>query len=435
MSTEKFVEIKDIVVRIREVVEMQKKIPGLMKSGPAQMELVAGYLENAARAKEEGRLVVVHGTQMPIEIFYAMDISPLFNELYSVIVSMMIPGGIEPFFVIADEQGTLSKNCCSFARIQEAMEIAKVFPHPDLVVFSSSVCDNMPKALENLAQRFNVPYYGMDRPYTLFASQSMDYWRKEHEKLITFLEEQTGRKMDYDRLKEVVSLSYRCTELCLEIDELCKVVPCPMSPEAFFGPLLAVRQLNGRPEAVAYLEGLRDELQERVDKGIGAVNPERFRVLITPSCPYFDMGILPMMQQNYGAVCVADFLQRWRGKAEWLKDPSDPVGNLACKVEVHHANSIYGPVKYWLSEIEAMAREYRVDAALWFDNYGCRHASGAERLIKDTLGSELGVPMLNIGCDILDKTFTTRAVVEEKMDRFFEMVENSKNYRARRKTT
>ena len=33
--------------------------------------------------------MVVHGTQMPTEIFYAMDIVPLFNELYSVVLTMM----------------------------------------------------------------------------------------------------------------------------------------------------------------------------------------------------------------------------------------------------------------------------------------------------------------------------------------------------------
>jgi hypothetical protein len=34
-------------------------------------------------AKKDGKLVVVHGTQMPTEIFYAMDMAPLFNEVFS----------------------------------------------------------------------------------------------------------------------------------------------------------------------------------------------------------------------------------------------------------------------------------------------------------------------------------------------------------------
>jgi hypothetical protein len=34
-------------------------------------------------AKKDGKLVVVHGTQMPTEIFYAMDMASFFNEVFS----------------------------------------------------------------------------------------------------------------------------------------------------------------------------------------------------------------------------------------------------------------------------------------------------------------------------------------------------------------
>ena len=57
----------------------------------------------------------------------------------------------------------------------------------------------------------------------------MEQWKNEHKLLIAFLEEHTGKKMDYDRLKETVRLSYRLTELTLEIEELIarSRPPCP----------------------------------------------------------------------------------------------------------------------------------------------------------------------------------------------------------------
>ena len=75
----------------------------------------------------------------------------------------------------------------------------------------------------------------------------MEHWKNEYKRLIVFLEEQTGKKMDYDRLKEVVGLSYRLTELHLEIDKLIAHVPSSMSAECFAGTLLAIRLLPGTP--------------------------------------------------------------------------------------------------------------------------------------------------------------------------------------------
>ncbi|HEX8713088.1 MAG TPA: hypothetical protein VF730_14510, partial [Terracidiphilus sp.] len=47
------------------------------------------WFYSALDTPKNGKLVVMHGTQMPTEIFYAMDMVPVFNELYSVVLSMM----------------------------------------------------------------------------------------------------------------------------------------------------------------------------------------------------------------------------------------------------------------------------------------------------------------------------------------------------------
>jgi len=39
-----------------------------------------------------------------------------------------------------------------------------------------------------------VPSFGLDRPNKLFTRQAQAYWKKEHEELIKFLEEQPGKK-------------------------------------------------------------------------------------------------------------------------------------------------------------------------------------------------------------------------------------------------
>ena len=125
------------------------------------------------------------------------------------------------------------------------------------MLYATSSCDNV-KAFHTLGRRYGIPSFGMERPYYPFTPHAMEHWKNEHKRLIAFLEEQTGKKMDYDRLKETVRLSYRLTEICLEIDKLVAHVPTPMSPECFGGVLLAIRLMCGTQEAVDYLTELRD---------------------------------------------------------------------------------------------------------------------------------------------------------------------------------
>jgi hypothetical protein len=204
-----------------------------------------------------------------------------------------------------------------------------------------------------------------------------------------------------------------------------------MSSEAAFGPFLAARQFGGHPKAVEYLEALRDELKERVANGVVAANPERFRYIFDVSCPYFDMGLLALAQQKYGAVVVADHIARWRGTGEWFTDPDDPVGNLANKQQFNLGNENYQPGAEWRDQVLELAPKTKADAAIFWNNIGCRTGASMWRILKESL-DKVGVPSLTIDCDILDPTYTPRPVIEEQMDRFFEMVANSPAYKQRR---
>jgi len=428
-ATDEFMDPPTLVARVKMGVEGLKKKPGLMRAGVGYLQLVADYLEAAVNAKKDGKLLVFHGTQIPTEILYAMDMVPLFNELYSVVLTMM-GQPIGELYDLSAANG-LPTEICAFNRSMDGMLLAGIAPKADLAVWHGSSCDNTPACLQSLAKVQNIPTFFMDRPYKIFSDHAVAYWKKQHEELIAFLEKHSGKKMDYDRLKEAVDLSYRCTQLCLEIDRLAERVPSPMSCEAAFGPFLAARQFGGHPKANEYLEGLRDELKERIANGVAAANPERFRYIFDVSCPYFDMGVLELVQKKYGAVCLGDHIARWRGTAEWLTDPEDPVGNLANKQQFNLGNENYQPGVEWRDQVLEISQLTKADAAIFFNNIGCRTAAGMSRILKDNL-EKLGIPTLAIDCDILDPTFAPRESIEEQADRFFEMVENSKSYKERR---
>ena len=266
----------------------------------------------------------------------------------------------------------------------------------------------------------------LDRPYT-YTDRALDYYVQEYQELIHFMEQQTGRKMDYDRLKEIVRSSYRVTELCMEINELRKTAPSPFPCEGIFAQMAVLWLYGGTKEAEDFFEMLRDEVRQRVDQQIGVVPDERFRLLIPFTPPFWDMAIMDWMQDEHGAVIAMDLLNTWGEDGKWLLDPEKPLENLARKTFLHPAcYQLHGPLEPYIESRIQNALEYKIDGAVFFSHIGCRQACACIRALKDELQERVGIPMAIVDCDIVDKSFTSREEVKEKLDGFFERMEEQK---------
>jgi benzoyl-CoA reductase/2-hydroxyglutaryl-CoA dehydratase subunit BcrC/BadD/HgdB len=251
MSTDSLIKAEELAKQIKMAAEGIKKKPGLMKSTAGYMELVSKYVERIVRAKEKGKWVATHGTQQPLEIYEAMDVVGLFIEFWGVISDVVKLESVPEALSISTSTGTPGE-VCSFFRNMDGLMHAGKWPRTDFLLYATSSCDNV-KAYHTLGRRYGIPDFGLERPYYPYTPKAMEHWKNEHKRLIAFLEKQTGKKLDYDRLKETVRLSYRLTELVLEIDKLVAHVPSPMSAECFGGVLVAMRLLPGTQDAVDYL--------------------------------------------------------------------------------------------------------------------------------------------------------------------------------------
>jgi benzoyl-CoA reductase/2-hydroxyglutaryl-CoA dehydratase subunit BcrC/BadD/HgdB len=400
-----------------------------LKSTPRYLALVVKSLEQAIHAKENGNFCAIHSMGYPIELFWPLGIMPLCNELGSAMIGL-IGEDSERYLSIAEDNGVPRCSCEYYRTFYGLAEIGAC-PVPDFVTHSGSPCFPAPTAREMATWRMGASDLRLDRPYKLFTSQSMDYWVSEHRALVRFLEEQTGRGMDYDYLKEVTKLSFRATQIYREINELRCAVPCPLPAEASFAPLAVYGAWTGTQLCVDFLEQLRDELQDRVDRGIGAVAQEKFRYTCSTSLPYFDYGVMTETEKRYGAVNVMDHLQWWREDADWLIDPDDPLASLACRAQFGISNSLHGTALDRGEQMRQATLKCKADGVVHFNNLGCRHGAGGYRILKDTIESSLGLPWAAINCDMLDRSITSVAEVMHQLDIFFETIETSEAYQER----
>jgi len=160
-----------------------------------------------------------------------------------------------------------------------------------------------------------VPSFGLDRPYKLFHPAGQAYWKKSTEEFVEFLEQQTGKKMDYDHPERGGPLSYKATKALPSRSTSCAEDPrlrsSPRHPRGRWQPTGAWVVVS---RARDFLTEFRDELKERVAKGPRAPFPRSASA--TSATPAFPLrsgaSVGAARGGRYKAVNVMDMLQWWR---------------------------------------------------------------------------------------------------------------------------
>jgi len=84
----------------------------------------------------------------------------------------------------------------------------------------------------------------------------------------------------------------------------------------------------------------------------------------------------------------------------------------------------FGPLdERALNPVIRAVKEYRINGVVNFTHLGCRQVGPITKIYKDAL-DKLDVPILNIDCDLVDTTVTSVDEVRQKLEQFFELLED-----------
>jgi benzoyl-CoA reductase/2-hydroxyglutaryl-CoA dehydratase subunit BcrC/BadD/HgdB len=420
ISEDRKSKISSIVRACRLISRLNPPRPEFQKSETFYYKMLAHYYTRLLEAPEKGDFIAAHTVFFPAEILYAMDIVPMHTELTTWMIALFL--GEQAEFLSAGAELGLAPEICSPHRGLAGAFHIKSLPRPDVMLWSNLICDNTAKSGELVMKLNNCPGFFLDRPFQQ-TKEEMDYFINGLREMVTFLERQSGKKMNWDRLSEYVARMDEHIKLLREINELRKTVPSPFPFQNYLKLLSIDYMFPGQPEATEYLETLRDELISMVKKGQGAVSKERFRLMTLFIPPMYLMGYLEKISQDFGAVSVVEPLFTL-----WMEgglDPSKPLESVAKKsFLIPESRSMYGPLtKQALDEVVQSAEDYKVDGAIYWAFIGCRHTCATIKLFKDLL-NEIDVPMLTVDCDLVDPTIGSKEEFKEKFEHFFELLED-----------
>lgn len=419
LDTTKF----DEAISVLENIWKHKKANPQEKSDELYYRLVLKYMQGIQSARDEGKFIVGHTIVIPPEIFYAMDIVPMHLEGTSMLITQCL-NSYDEAFNAAKGYG-FAPEVCSAHRNLNALCILGWLPRPDAVIWSNQVCDNTSKSGDAPVELYGIPGFFLDRPYN-YTDRDALYYTKELEDMVHFLEGISHKKMDWDRLEEALYHSRRVMELHREIAGMRKSIPSPMRNRKFMNLLVLEWYFSGTPDCVDFYQTVYDELKERVEKKEGGIPEEKYRLMTLFLPPINMWKLLDWMEREYGAVSVAEpYCSDW---GEGVIDPSNPLESLARKSFYRPiCRPMHGPLREGLlRDTLHDAVEYKVDAAIYWAHIGCRQACACIRILKDELNEKCGTPTLVLDNDLIDPTFATEAELKDKLESFFEMLEDYK---------
>ncbi len=401
--------------------------PGRLVASAALRTLNDTYYRDLANAKEEGRPVVWITSMAPIELVYAFDGIAFLPENYAALCSSRKVA--EEFCQAAEARG-YSQDLCSYALCTFGSIFENRGPFgdeapraPDILLATEGACATHPKWWEAMQRHFNCPLFIVDAAYAVDSETLPEhhkaYLAAQLRELASFMEEHTKRKFDMDKLREVVALSDRASELWDEIDDFRKAIPTPVSQIDVFTCLFPLVTLKGTKEAVAFYEQLRDEVKERVDNGIGFVPNERFRLVWDLFPVYHNMRLLNYFAE-FGAAFVTDLYGNgFSGRL----DVSDPFGSLAER----YLSFFMRSTSWGMAELyKRRVKKYHVDGVVFHSNRCCRCYTTMQHDIGHILREEMNIPSLMFEANMVDPRGYDDAQVKARIESFIEMLEARK---------
>ena len=235
--------------------------------------------------------------------------------------------------------------------------------------------------------------------------------------LVRFLEEH-GHTFDEEKLKEEVAFTKRLNEILDEVDVYKRSTPMPINAYDNVIASTAPIALPKEYRTMEIFERFRDELKERVKKGIGVVEEEKLRLMWIGMPPLCDFKLLNYPERN-GAVVVKSMLEYLTGFTldPKLIDPEKPFESLARAQLTSPANpTVEGTLNYFIKA----AKEYRVDGVINVVKRTCGLLPGIQRLTKDAIWEATGVPSLVFDLDGVDEREYDAEATKAQLDSFVE---------------
>lgn len=367
----------------------------------------------------QGKLIGTTCVQVPAELIYAVDGTPLRlcngSHHYDQIGSDFMPAKSCPLV-----KATLG--------LLHSRDLMPKTGTPDLIV-NPTTCDQKKKA-SAMIEDMGYAVYDLEMPSAKESEEGRLYWRRSVRRFACKLSEVTGKRLTRRKLQEAMARVRRAQTAFRRMHHLRKSTPSLiLGKDAFLVTnAFFFDELDHWSEAV---EKLNSELALRQAEGFQAAQRKAPRILLTGSPPVFPNLKLPLLIEEAGGVVVADetcsanrMLYDMSAVDEWLLD--EMVDSLADNYLKPCTCPIFPRNDDRKRRLLELAASFAADGVVYQVFAGCQVYEMEQKSVGKALAAK-GIPML---CVETDYSPDDQGQLTTRVEAFLESIKTRKRRQA-----
>ena len=388
--------------------------------------IMGSYFKSLASGPGEGKKTAWCTSVGPAELLLALGFNVYFPENHG---AMLGATRMATDLIPAANARGFSPDICSYltsdigSYLKNETPLQKMGmdgpPKADVLVFNTNQCRDVKDWFQFYAREWDVPCIGVHTARAIgeVGDSIVDDVAAQIEALVEPLEAVAGQKLDLDRLKEIIALSKRCTELWNAVLSTAASVPSPIT---FFdetiqmGPAVVLR---GTQDAVDYYEELLAELEQRVADGVAAVEGEKFRIY-WEGMPIW--GKLSSLAKQFVALRTCVVASTYCNS--WIFDALDPDAPFRSMARAYSTIFICRSDDEKEKYIEAMVAKYQAHGIFYHDAKTCPNNSNSRYQMPQRLQEKLGLPYLIVHGDLNDLRLYSEEQTRTNIEAFAEQL-------------
>lgn len=402
------------------------KLPQIPREETAEYKLAQitkKVYTDALEAEKRGELVCWCVGNAPVELLEAFDIALCYPENQAVAIA--IRGGGERMCVESENYG-YSNDICAYARIGMAFSRLKECPEqpmamPDFLFCSNSICTTIKKWFESLAAELDIPMFLFDIPFVSDYSPSgaqIQYMKDQMKEAIAWIEQQTGKKLNKNRLKEVMQTCSRTSNAWMKATGYASRMPSPFNGFDVYNLMAPMLSARCKPETAEAMELLCRQYEDRIANGESSFPVEEtYRIMFEgiPCWPYLKKTYQSL--KNYGINMVTNI---YGDSYAFVYDDLDEMCLAYCMMQNNMGFERIRDVK------AELAGRFQVDGLLTHINRSCKPWTGLAYELGRTLGEDCNIVTGMFDGDQADPRNFSEAQFQTRLQGFAEILEAEK---------
>jgi benzoyl-CoA reductase/2-hydroxyglutaryl-CoA dehydratase subunit BcrC/BadD/HgdB len=304
-----------------------------------------------------------------------------------------------------------------------------LFPKPDLLITSGSLCETAPKTYDLLHEYYGIPVHYFEtcqdrefREYSDASKRIIELEVKSLKSLLKRIEDVVGFELTDEMLWEAIN---NRKDLNKAIGKLRNLIltgdPLPLSPthESLWMCLnsLTLNKEDGQAATEA-INLLCDELQERIKKGTGVVARGSPRIIAMCPGHHVDPRLEHLLTELNIAMVATDMI--------FSAPSSANVQSPELMIASNLQGSLFTSPAQRIPLVIEGCKRLKIDGL--FDRYhvGCRTSVGDALIIKEAVEKETGIPVLLLEWENFDPRCFNYEQYKKKLEAFKGMMLNKR---------